>query len=1137
MTIGRLTHQLLSSTVAYGHGHVMGPDGGGGAVPPRKSKKASKYLALEPRMMFDAALAATYDQAIRVNDLSTEQLDQPATLDSQALIDALSPEDRGLVEHQSLSGPHQTAPERAALPTPATVQVYVIDSAVADVAAIINSIPPGADILQLRAGQDGLDQIAQYLAGRQDVTAIHIISHGATGELELAGQLVDEAALAIHADDLAVIKSALTTGGDIFLYGCDVGQGSAGAAFINALSVATGADVAASVDDTGAAVLGGNWVLESQVGAIESLSMSAVDWLYTLGINNTGNWTVAGTTATNTVSGITTTITFAPTAGGAVTVNATPQTFNPTAGFFVNGADSDPSLGFVFTWDTTPEAPTGVPPQPDAAADDAPMTVTITFSSPVTDPIINIDRLGGNGSIVGVDSRSNSSSWTVTTPGATLTKLAGVGHLDVTSTTFQRTPNQIMALSGIITEATTDPLVSTAAGSIRVNGTYTSLTFVVSAAGVEGAGQDGVEIGFVLNPPPVAKNDTFTMNQGATLTGNLFANNGSGVDADPQGDAISISQINGTSFTVGTPISVAGGLLTITNAATGAFTFTPGANSSGIQLFSYTITDGNSTSTATATVTVQAPPMVDLNSGTNSVQDITNGANPGAAGWTASGGQIGNGGYIFDTDAGTGSLSETGLTNLNSGFAPSGAAQVSFDFGWNNGTPDSTTPATVDLTVGGVVYAQITTGASDGAANTATIAYFNGASGPTSVVSATPYYVWTATNIVVNLPASVAATGDVVLNYNAGGANGRDDVFIDNVSVITKQDAVAGKNNTVTFTEDAGPVFIAAPAATVTDADSTNLTSMTLVLTNAKPSDILAASVAILGITVVTDTSVLGQITLTMTGTATVAQYQTMLQGVQFNNLSHTPDTTPRTINVTTTDGTQISNTAVATVNVVPVNDPPVIDLDNDNSSNASGAGTGANFEFTYIENAPAAPLADLAGFTLTDPEDNIVEMTITLTDGKVGDTIQFPSGMPGGVTGSALPLATLAADGTLTVTLTGTGATTTADWNAILAAVTFLPSTNNVNDPSPADRHISIQASDSNSAMSNVATATIHVIPQNDPPTLDMDDNNSSGINAGNVLIAYTENDPPVLLNSVIVTNDLDDTNYESAQVVNSNP
>ena len=102
------------------------------------------------------------------------------------------------------------------------------------------------------------------------VDAIHLLSHGFGGGLNLGSLTLDNKNLDDHAKILTQIGAALTDKGDFLLYGCDVASGEKGIDFIGRLAQATGADVAASEDATGAANLGGNWVLEISQGAIET---------------------------------------------------------------------------------------------------------------------------------------------------------------------------------------------------------------------------------------------------------------------------------------------------------------------------------------------------------------------------------------------------------------------------------------------------------------------------------------------------------------------------------------------------------------------------------------------------------------------------------------------------------------------------------------------------------------------------------------------------------------------------------------------------------------------------------------------------------------------------------------------------
>ncbi len=371
--INRLANRLLSTASILSSQVAFGPDG------VRGSGSRGGYFALEPRVLFDGAAVDTFTDAI--SDFAISETTH--TTDDAPLFAALA-EAHGVELQQEV---------------PQVREVVFIDAAVEDRDQLISVIDPQALVVVLDASRDGVEQMAEVLGNMQGVEAIHIFSHGRSGTLDLGSTKLTEASMAgRHAEEMAIIRGALTDQADILIYGCDFGAGSRGESAIVALAAATGADVAASEDLTGAADLGGDWVLEKSDGQIETGSLRLESWGHLLSLNNSGNWTVVGTTATNVTFGVTTTITFAPTAGGSVTGLSGTQTLNPTAlptSFFVNGAEGDPSLGFVYAWDTTPDATTATF-KPDAATDDAPMAVTITFSTPVTNPVINIDRLGGN---------------------------------------------------------------------------------------------------------------------------------------------------------------------------------------------------------------------------------------------------------------------------------------------------------------------------------------------------------------------------------------------------------------------------------------------------------------------------------------------------------------------------------------------------------------------------------------------------------------------------------------------------------------------------------------------------------------------------------------------------------------------
>jgi len=147
-----------------------------------------------------------------------------------------------------------------------------IDSRVADIEALIAGLEPDTQVVILDATQDGVAQIAEALAGATNLDSIHIVSHGSSGALYLGSTVLNEENLDDYRNDLSQSGAALSEDGDILLYGCEVGAGSAGQRFIEQLSLLTGADVAASTDATGSSALGGDWRLEASAGAVTSAS-------------------------------------------------------------------------------------------------------------------------------------------------------------------------------------------------------------------------------------------------------------------------------------------------------------------------------------------------------------------------------------------------------------------------------------------------------------------------------------------------------------------------------------------------------------------------------------------------------------------------------------------------------------------------------------------------------------------------------------------------------------------------------------------------------------------------------------------------------------------------------------------------
>lgn len=165
-----------------------------------------------------------------------------------------------------------TTPAAVAADTarPVTSLVF-IDTSVADYKTLLNGIDPTATVILLDPAKDGVEQIAQAVSQYDNIQAIHIISHGSAGQLNLGSAVLNQATMyGQYADELAGVGGRLSTNADILIYGCNFGQGDLGLQATNTLAALTGADVADSTNNTGAAALGGDWVLERHTGSIEA---------------------------------------------------------------------------------------------------------------------------------------------------------------------------------------------------------------------------------------------------------------------------------------------------------------------------------------------------------------------------------------------------------------------------------------------------------------------------------------------------------------------------------------------------------------------------------------------------------------------------------------------------------------------------------------------------------------------------------------------------------------------------------------------------------------------------------------------------------------------------------------------------
>ncbi|MCU7796882.1 MAG: DUF4347 domain-containing protein [Candidatus Thiodiazotropha sp. (ex Myrtea spinifera)] len=114
------------------------------------------------------------------------------------------------------------------------------------------------------------------------------------------------------------------------------------------------------------------------------------------------------------------------------------------------------------------------------------------------------------------------------------------------------------------------------------------------------------------NDSPTATNNTNSVLENGFVSGNVITDDsGSGIDSDPEGDGLQVTQVEGGAYTPGFPVTLASGAQ-VTFQSNGSYTYNTngqfdglGAGSSVDDSFTYQISDGNGGfDTATVTVTI-----------------------------------------------------------------------------------------------------------------------------------------------------------------------------------------------------------------------------------------------------------------------------------------------------------------------------------------------------------------------------------------------------------------------------------------------------------------------------------------------------------------------------------------------------
>lgn len=427
------------------------------------------------------------------------------------------------------------------------------------------------------------------------------------------------------------------------------------------------------------------------------------------------------------------------------------------------------------------------------------------------------------------------------------------------------------------------------------------------------------------------------------------------------------------------------GTLTNNNVAVNAGDFIPVADINGGLLKFTPAADGNGTPYTTFTFQVQdngggsdldpTPNTMTIN--VTAVNDAPVNTVPGPQNTTEDTPKVFSGANanqisVADVDAGSNPVKIT-LTATNGTITLSTTAGLSFITG--DGTDDATMMFTGTLTA-------VNT-AMDGMSFNPTLD-FNGA-------------------------ASLQIVSDDQGNTGSGGPLTDTDSVTITVNAANDAPIVTTSAGNLSYTENDAATAID-PALTVTDVDDTDLEGATVAIT----SGFLAAQDT-LGFTNqngITGNYNSGTGVLTLTGTSSVANYQTALRSVTYANSSDNP-TASRTVTFIADDGSSTSAPATKGITINAVNDAPVNTVPGPQSTNQ-------NTPLTFSSgNGNQISVADV------DAGTNAIQVTLTATNGTL--TLSGTSG-----------LSFTVGDGTDDATMTFTG--TIANINTALNGMTFTP-------------------------------------------------------------------------------------------------
>jgi trimeric autotransporter adhesin len=965
---------------------------------------APLMLALEPRIVYDASAAAIGAAASAPHHHA----------DPDAHRAAESSPAGGARAHNELAprAVHGYMQENGAA---GETQVVFIDPSVANYQTLLEGLPAGTQYVVLNPDTDGLAQIVQYLQQHPGVDAIHLVSHGEDGAVQVGSTWLTNADISAYSGELAQIGAAMAPGGDFLIYGCDVAEFADGKALVQQIAAASHLNVAASTDATGSAALGGDWTLEYDVGTVTTpviFSKAAeqqFDGLLGVTVETYDNSDDSGFVTAGGANGVT-----------SFNLDGITYTTDQPAEFAVENFNTDPGSPPPLTSSASPKDNvlvgnvTGGPMTTlTMSLQNGDLMTVQSFDIDINAPSdVTVEAINASGAIVGtvvLNTANNGGNSSFTVDLSSNSAFVGIKSLEFVETDGQ---NLLPTLDNFTyIDITPPPVMTTSGGSAAfVSGDNTASTPVVVGSGIT-----------------LSDASATTATQGTVaITGNFIA--GQDVLAFNNVNSATYGDISG-SYNAGT------GVLTLTSAS-GNATITQWQNA----FDAVTYTDTAVTPiTATRTISFTLTSDANANSSNTVTKTVT----------------------VADTDQ-TPIVSTSGVTTTYE----AGASATTIDSDITVTDLDNTTQASATVSITSGLHAGDTLGFTNNGSTMGniTVSSYNSVTGVLTLTSAGDTATtaqWGNALSAVTFSSTSTTYGDRTIAFATSdgvktSAAATDTVDVTDPAMVTTDGGsaafVAGDNSAST------PVAVDS-GLTVSDAVTTTLDSATVSITANFHSgeDVLGfvSNPATMGNITGVYNATTGVLTLTSaSGSATITQWQNALDSVTYTDTAITPNNLTRTISFTVTDSNgTTSNTATRTVTVADTDQTPIVTT------------TGGTTD--YVGGASAVTID--SGITVSDL-DNTTQAsgTVSISSGfHSGDTLGFTND---GTTMGNISASYDAATGVMTLTSSGATATT-AQWAAALSSVTFSSTSTTYGD-----RTIAFATSDGTKT-SAAATDTMDVL------------------------------------------------------------